>query len=321
MKKRIIILGSVVIAVVVLWSAAWLVLAGIVKQNIDLLAQGNGDFSLSCERLDVGGYPFRFDADCAGARIVSGDVVAEVPGIRASVRVYAPTHVLASALGPMQLTDSFTGSRNGLAWSSLEASLRLSDWRIARASVEGRDLAWTDALFGDALIASSSHAELHALDMPEQHDAERGLAALAIYGRAQNAVWPGLTLSDANSEIQLELTGLPDDVRNWGQPSMAVDWQNAGGLLKVVSIHGTDAASTLDAQGELRLDPQGMLDGQIAIKSSGVADRIGPLLEEPWRTLVLGTPGTDGSHSNLLNFKAGALFSGLVPVAALPALF
>lgn len=321
MKKRIIILGSVVVAVIVLWSAAWLVLAGIVKQNMELLAGSDSDVSLSCERLDVGGYPFRFDADCAGARIVSGDVVAAVPGIRASIRVYAPTHVLASALGPLQLTDNFTGSRNSLAWSSLEASLRLSDWRIARASVSGKDMAWTDALFGEALIASSTLVELHAFDIPEQHDAARGLAALAVYGRSQNAVWPGLTLSDANSEIQLELSGLPDDVRDWGQPSLAADWHNAGGLLKIVSIHGTDADSALDAQGELRLDPQGMPDGQITIRSSGVADRIGPLLEEPWRTLVLGTPAADGSYSNLLNFRAGALFSGLVPVAPLPALF
>src|SRR5690606_29474019 len=179
-------------------------------------AEGNGDFSLVCERLDVGGYPFRFDADCAGARIASGDVVAQVPGIRASIRVYAPTHVLASALGPLQLTDSFTGSRNSLAWSGLEASLRLSDWRIARASVSGTDMVWTDALFGEALIASSTLVELHAFDIPEQHDAARGLAALALYGRSQNAVWPGMTLSDADSEIQLELSGLPDDVRDWG---------------------------------------------------------------------------------------------------------
>lgn len=323
MKKRIIILGSVVLAVIVLWSAAWLVLAGVVRQNVDALALADGVTTpnVTCATLNVGGFPFRFDVDCSSARIVSGDLVVDVPGIRASVLVYAPTHVQASALGPLQLTDNFTGTRNGVAWSKLEASVRLSNWRIGRASVVGADMVWSDTLFGDVVIAQSPQVELHVGDIPEQHDAERRLAALALYARAQAVAWPGLTLTDSNTEVQLELSGLPDDVRNWGDPLLLQGMQQAGGTLKVVSIHGTDAASTLDAQGEIRLDPQGQLDGEIAITSTGVADRIGPLLQEPWRTLVLGTAKPDGSHANQLNFRAGAVFSGLVPVAAVPPLF
>lgn len=323
MKKRIIILGSIVVAVIVLWSVAWLVLAGMVKQNVAALAQADGVTTpnVSCEALDVGGFPFRFDVDCTTARIVSGDVVVDVPGIRASVRVYAPTHVLASALGPLQLSDSFTGTRNGVAWSRLEASVRLDNWRIARASVSAKDVTWSDTLFGDAVIAQGALVELHVFDIPEQHDPERGLASLAVYAPVQNLSWPGLTLAETNAEIELELSGLPDDVRNWGDPLLLQAMQQAGGKLKIVSVHGTDGDSTLDAEGELRLDPQGRLDGEVAITSTGVAERIGPLLQEPWRTLVLGTPRPDGSHANQLNFRAGAVFSGLVPIASVPPLF
>lgn len=323
MKKRIIILGSVVVAVIVLWSAAWLALTGVIRQNVAALALADGvtTTSVACEKLDVGGFPFRFDLDCQKARIVSGDLVIVVPGIRASVRVYAPTHMLASALGPLQLTDSFTGTRNAVAWSGLEASLRLDNWRIARASVSARDVVWSDTLFGNAVVAQSPLAEVHLFDIPEQQDAERHVAALALYARAEQLAWPGLTLTDTNIEAQLELSGLPDDVRNWGDPLLLQSMQQAGGMLKVVSIHGTDADSVLDAQGELRLDQQGLLEGQIGISSTGVAERVGPLLDEPWRTLVLGTPAPDGSHTNQLNFRAGGVFSGLVPIAALPPLF
>ena len=274
MKKRIIILGSVVVAVIVLWSAAWLALTGVIRQNVAALALADGvtTTSVACEKLDVGGFPFRFDLDCQKARIVSGDLVIVVPGIRASVRVYAPTHMLASALGPLQLTDSFTGTRNAVAWSGLEASLRLDNWRIARASVSARDVVWSDTLFGNAVVAQSPLAEVHLFDIPEQHDAERHVAALALYARAEQLAWPGLTLTDTNIEAQLELSGLPDDVRNWGDPLLLQSMQQAGGLLKVVSIHGTDADSVLDAQGELRLDQQGLLEGQIGISSTGVAE-------------------------------------------------
>ena len=323
MKKRIIILGSVVVAVIVLWSAAWLVLAGMVRQQVDALALADGvsEPTITCGTLDVGGYPFRFDVDCETARVVSGDIAVDVPGIRASVRVYAPFHVLASARGPLQLSDSFTGTRNGVAWSTLEASVRLDNWRIARASVSGKDMVWSDTLFGDAVIAQSPLAEMHLFDIPEQHDAERHLAALALYARADNLAWPGLTLTDTNAEVQLELSGLPDDVRNWSDPMLLAAMQRAGGKLEIVAIRGSDADSVLDAEGQLGLDPQGMVEGQVAITSTGVAERIGPLLQEPWRTLVLGTPGADGRHVNQINFRAGGVFSGLVPIASLPPLF
>ena len=323
MKKRIIILGSVVVAVVVLWSAAWLVLAGLVRQNVEALALADGVMTpnLACDTIDVGGFPFRFDVDCGTARIVSGDIVVDVPAIRASVRVYAPFHVLASATGPLQLTDSFTGTRNAVAWSGLDASARLDNWRIARASISGKDVVWSDTLFGDAVIAQSPLVEIHLFDIPEQHDPERHVAALALYAQAQNLAWPGLTLTDTNAEIQLELTGLPDDVRNWSDPMLLPAMQQAGAELKVVAIHGTDADSVLDAEGALGLDPQGMVTGQIGITSTGVAERIGPLLQEPWRTLVLGTPGPDGRHTNQLNFGGGGISSGLVPIATIPPLF
>lgn len=323
MKKRIIILGCVVIAVIVLWSAAWLVLAGMVRQNIDAQALADGVTTprLTCETLNISGFPFRFDADCSNARITSGDTDIAVPGIRASIRVYAPTHLLASAKGPLQLTDNFTGMRNTVAWSTLEASIRLDNWRIARASVSGKDVVWSDTLVGETVIAQSPLVDIQVFDIPEQHDAERRLSALAAYIRARNVAYPGITLTDMTAEIQLELSGLPDDIRNWGDPNLLPSMQQAGGALRIVAIRGTDAQSTLDADGELKLDPQGMLDGQITIASTGVAERIGPLLAEPWRTLVLGTPTADGSYSNQLIFRSGGIFSGLVPIAAIPSLY
>ncbi|UJW84034.1 DUF2125 domain-containing protein [Devosia sp. SL43] len=323
MKKRIIILGSVVVVVIVLWSAAWLALSGVVKQNIDALALADGVSAprITCGTLDIGGFPFRFDVECTTAQIATGDIAIDVPDIRASIRVYAPTHLLASATGPVQLTDTFTGSRNAVDWSALDASIRLDNWRIARASVSGKDVVWSDALMGEVIIAEAPLAEVHLFDIPEQHDADRHLAALSGYVRAEDIVYPAITLSDTNAEIQLELTGLPDDVRNWGDPNLLPAMAANGGTLNIVAIRGTDAASTLDASGALKLDPQGQIDGQITIASSGVAERIGPLLAEPWRTLVLGTPGADGAYSNQLNFRAGGIYSGLVPIATLPPLY
>ncbi|WP_323013356.1 DUF2125 domain-containing protein [Devosia sp.] len=323
MKKRIIILGAIVLAAILGWSAYWLVAAGMVQREIETMAEADGVTMpiLRCEGLAVRGYPFRFDVDCPNAEIVSGDIGVTLPGLRASVRAYALNHVLISAKGPALISDSFTGTRNSLGWKTLEASLRLDNWRLARASVVGEEMVWSDSLFGETLIAQAPRVELHAFDMPEIHDAARFFAGAAIYGRLDGLDWPGLSLADGRAEIQLEVTGLPDDVRNWGDPMLLPAMQQAGGGLKIVSIHASTADMVLDAEGQMQLDPQGRVNGQVDIRSTGVAERIGPLLEEPVRTLVLGLPGEDGAYANQINFRAGTVFSGLVPLANLPPLF
>lgn len=323
MKKRIIILGAVIAVVVLAWAAGWFVLAGIIRQNVEAQALADGVSSprVTCGTLGVRGFPFRFDVDCAQAQIVSGDVNIAVPGIRASVLVYRPTHGLAWLQGPIAFEDSFTGTSNQVAFSKAEASLRLEGWRIGRLSITAADVVWSDMLVGETLIAQSPQVELHLLDIPERHDAERGLAALAGYIRAEAVNWPGFTLTAASAEAELELTGLPADIRNWGEAGLAQRVQAAGGELRIVSVRGTDAQSTLNADGTLRLDSGGQVEGQVNITSTGVAERLGTLLAEPWRTLVLGRPEADGSHVNQLNFRSGAVFSGLVPIGSIPTLF
>lgn len=323
MKKRIIILGTIVLLVVAAWTGGWFFLAGQVRQNIEAqaLADGIETPRVTCGSLRVSGFPFRFDVDCSDATILSGDIEAQVPGIRASVMVYRPTHLLASAKGPATVTDAFTGMRNEIAWSGLEASLRVWNWRIERLSVVGHDMVWSDTLVGNSAIAQATQLEAHLLDVPEQHDPARHVATLAGYMSTKALAYPGLTLTDTNADVELELSGLPDDIRVWDNPQLPIEWQQAGGQLKIVSIRGSDGASTLNAEGALGLDPAGNADGSIAIESRGVADRIGPLLEEPVRTLVLGNPAADGSYKNLLTFKAGALFSGLIPIAQIPPLY
>lgn len=323
MKKRIIILGTIVLLVVAAWTGGWFFLAGQVRQNIEAQALADGIESprVTCGSLRVSGFPFRFDVDCSDATILSGDIEAQVPGIRASVMVYRPTHFLASAKGPATVTDAFTGMRNEIAWSGLEASLRVWNWRIERLSIVGHDVAWSDTLVGNSVIARATQLEAHLLDVPEQHDSTRHIATLAGYMSTKALAYPGLTLADTNADVELELSGLPDDIRNWEDPQLPLVWQRSGGQLKIVSIRGSDGQSTLDAEGTLGLDAAGNVDGSIAVASNGVAERIGPYLEEPVRTLVLGNPTADGSYKNLLNFKAGALFSGMIPIAQIPPLY
>lgn len=322
MSKRIIILGVVVVLVVLAWSGAWLFLAGQVRQQVEALALADGETApqLTCGDLSVGGYPFRFDLDCTDAVLVAADVMAEMPELRASVMVYRPNHILAWAKGPLELSDAFTGQRSALEWTGMEASLRIEDWRVARFSLIADALTWTDRLF-EHQIAKADHVEFHLLDIPEAHDADRHLAALANYASARGVEAPGLGLTGGEAELEAEISALPDDIRTLGAEPLLPAWQRNGGVLTLTRLHATDATADLEATGHIALDEQGFPNGTIEITSSGVAERIGPLIEEPWRTLVLGVPGEDGRHKNQINLRGGTLSSGLVPIATVPSLF
>ncbi|WDR04615.1 DUF2125 domain-containing protein [Devosia rhodophyticola] len=321
--KRIIYLGIAVLVVVLVWTGGWFYIAGEIRKNIELMADADGTTApmLSCGTLDISGYPFHFNADCENASLLSGDVLTTIPGLRVSAQVYQPTHLLASALGPVTISDNFTGSRSDVNWDGLQASLRLEGWRIARLSIIADNLVWTDKLFGQP-IASAPKAEFHLIDIPEQYDAERGTAALALYTEAHDIAAPGLTIADGTASIQAELSGLPDDIRLLGNPDLLRQMQQAGGTLKLIDITASDTeTSKLSASGELSLDPQGLLNGNIDIISTGVVERVGPLLEEPFRTLTFGNAGPDGSYTQKLSARSGGIFSGLVPISSVPPLF
>ena len=323
MKKRIIILGAIVLVLVLGWSGAWYFFAGQLRQQVEALAMADGETApqLTCQNLVVGGFPFRFDVQWLGVAVVSADTLVELPELRASAMAYRPNHILATAIGPAGISDAFTGLRQSVSWTEIDASFRLENWRIARVSIVGDDLFWNDTLFGDTLLASAPHMELHLLDMPEIHEAEAGRAGLALFALAREVNAPSIELAAANAELEAEISGLPDDIRNWGLVPFLPDWQQAGGALRLVGLRANDASSDFEASGDLALDAQGYVTGAISVDSLGLAERIGPLIEQPWRTMILGMPGEDGRYRNQLTFAGGGVSAGLVPISAIPSLF
>jgi hypothetical protein len=321
--RRITILAAVIAVVVVLWSGAWLYGASVIRQQAEALSQGDGAGvpRLTCEELDVGGWPFWFDATCTNATVASGDLSAEIPEVKATVLVYDPFHLVAVATGPLTLADAFTGSREKLSWGSLEASARLTGWRIARISVIADDLALDGAVGGgDVPLARATHAEAHLLDIPGRHDATRGLAALAAYARLDGLAAPGLAIAGANATFEADISNLPDDVRTYGDADLLRRWQAAGGKLKLVRLKGTEGDQSFEATGDLTLDTEMRPAGQLAIHSRGLVERFGTLVPEQWRGAVLGNPAADGSYSQALTLSNGVIFAGLIPLGTLPSL-
>ena len=67
--------------------------------------------------------------------------------------------------------------------------------------------------------------------------------------------------------------------------------------MKIVAHQRHRRRLTRSTPGRAQARPQGQVDGQISIDSTGVAERIGPMLDEPAHAGA-GHPQPDGSYAN-----------------------
>jgi hypothetical protein len=323
--KRIIALGIVVLVVVAAWSGGWLWGAEQIRtyQRQLTVADGVTQPKLTCDSFNVGGFPFGFDVTCTNATVATADTTVTANGLKASVLVYNPFHVLVFAQSPVGIADAFTGSRSRVDFASAEGSARLTGWRIGRVSLVVEKPEWNDAVIDeDRLIAKADHAEVQLVDLPEAHDAKAGLAALGQYVQLDNLDAPGFQIAAAKSTFEGEITNLPDDVRTYGDAGLLKRWQAAGGIFKLIGFKGEDAAGDhFEATGNFSLDGQGHLQGQLKLNSKGVIERLGTAVPNQLHGLLLGGQAADGSYSQTVNIAAGVVFSGLVPAAMIPPLF
>jgi hypothetical protein len=322
--KRIIALGVVVLIACALWTGAWLWGASQINAYEQQLATADGVTSpkLTCGSFGVGGFPFGFDLTCAGATVTLADTTVTASGLKGSVLVYNPFHVLVFAQSPVTVADAFTGSQSRIDFASLEGSARLTGWRIGRISLVAEQPVWNDTVLEDRLIAKADHAELQLVDLPDLYDAKTHLAALGEYVELDNVSAPGFQIEGGKATFESELSNLPDDVRTYGDPDLVKRWQAANGAFKLIGFKGQDAAGdNFDATGNFTLDAGGHVNGQLKLNSKGMVERLGPMIPDQLRGLIVGPQADDGSYSQTINIAAGIVFAGLMPAGTLPALF
>lgn len=330
---KFIIFIIAVLLVVGLWIGGWFYGAGEIRGSIVALADADGETEpkVTCGDLNVSGFPFRFDVECRDATVVSADTTVTLAGLRTSVLVYNPTFARFSALSPLTMADAFSGGQSRVAFASAEGSARLhtddlmqglsgAGWRIGRISLIADDVAWVDTVVGETQLLTSAHVEAHVVDMPEQHDAEAGTAALRVNAVLADVTAPVWQIAQGEGLLEAEVLNLPDDLRVLASADALQSWRQDGGQLKLVTLKGTAGEEFVETVGTLALDSGARLDGQIALKHRGLVERFGNLIPEDWKGIVLGGQEADGSYSQTITIKAGIVFSGLLPVSVIPPL-
>ncbi len=325
MTRKVIALGVTALVIVALWSAAWFYGAGEIKRQIGLLAAADGETApqVTCSPVSVSGFPFRFDIECSTATVLDMDRTVTIAGLKASILVYNPTHVIFSAKGPALFENALTGSESRLDFTGFEGSARVITadifkgltglgWRIGRVSMVADGVEWNETVIDDILQAKLGHAEAHLMDMAEAHEASNGTASLALYVTASGVTVPAADVTDGETSLEAELSGLPDDLMAFTDPMVVRAWVNRQGSLKLVRLSGSQPTpdESFEVTGEARLNASGMLNGSISYRTKGVLDRFAALLGPVQLAAVKGQPEADGSFSNALTIDGGEVKLG-----------
>lgn len=336
MRRNFLALGLAVLVVLALWTGGWFWFAAEIRNQIALLATADGETEprIECGALNITGFPFRFDVDCTSLAVSYGDHEVTLAGLRASVLAYNPTHVIFSARAPYGMHNAFTGSQSRFDFGANEGSARLvsrdllsgftgEGWRIARISIVLSDVAWYDTVLEDLLQARSKKAELHLIDIPEQHDEAAGTAGLAFFAELKELDIPALQVAAANTSLEVDLTGLPDDIRLFGEPDILQRWQQANGQLRLVRFAGDqpEPADSFEVTGEASLTPAGLVNAKLDYSTKGIFERLSGLLPTTTLAMFRGLPQPDGSFRNELNMADGRLNALAMTMLEIPPLW
>ena len=261
-----VLLGVVVVAVAI-WTGGWFFARSRVATEMDLRLAALVDrgIEISCPERSIAGFPFRFEIGC-----VTPDLSIPGRGIGASTRrllvvaqVWDPHLILADVEGPIDVASP-AGRFEGKA-ARLRLSLRWSAEGVDRLSLEaeGVDASWHSEEAADLRLVAD-HLELHARDEGER----RSDLDLALSTRG--AVWLRDGRRDGPETSDVDLAVRFVDLLPFVPPEPARTFAARGGRIEPIDLRFASAGLVFKGKGGLRVLPDGLLDGSIAVAATGL---------------------------------------------------
>jgi hypothetical protein len=293
-----------------LWCIYWAVASRLVRDQVEshIAALPQSGVTFECASIAWGGFPFRFERDCASPHVKTPEIEIAASRMLAVMQAYNYRHVVALIDGPTRIAPALTATHERAI-----ASAQMSSDGGMQASLEVPQLSAPGMIAAKRLL-------LHARDL------RKGAIDVAASGETLALNFP------QNVTLTLDKGRLAASVP---AEAMTRDWarilSSTGKKVKVTDLHLEKDGLVMDATGEIGIDKTGRIEGTLATKANDI-DRLMGALQQTFhipegdlkaaRTMIaLMQTDKDGSVALDLIAKDGKLYWGPVMIGYLAPLF
>jgi hypothetical protein len=284
--------------------------------------------SLSWTEQGIGGFPLSLDLRGSQVKFAypPRSVAAGVNRVMASAPLYYPGRVTAAFVGPVVFDSPEAGIAASASWLLATAGVDVGLNGLIRAStsIDGLTVEQTGTRSPIRHLAVG-HADFAAA--PAAGDDYRITAAARdlTVERSDDQSYPALA-------GQLDLTAIHFGSGLGIDPKQAIKaWAKGGGKIRVDRIQFSAGSFTASAAGDLSLDAQGLLSGQLTLSLTGLsvlpdlAEQIRPGSRKRLQqvvgavTAMTQPTGTGDTRKIPVLIMKGTVSVMLIPVATIPA--
>lgn len=258
------------------WSGFWYYATGKAQATIEgwRAREAKAGRIYACGSESFGGFPFRFEMNCAAASVsfLSNQQPVEVKarGILVAAQVYQPTLLLSEFHGPLTVATPGQAPELIANWKLFQSSVRGTPSAPERGSLV-LDKPVLDGMSNGTArtLLRADHIEIHgrlaegsALDQP----------VIEVALRLDGAVAPDLhpaTAQPINATIDTMLRGLNDFTpKPWHERFRQI--QSAGGRIDVTQARVQQGETIAVGSGSVSINPNGRLQGQLRVTIAGL---------------------------------------------------
>jgi len=299
------------------WSGFWFfaVSQAEVKADAWRAQEAKSGRNYDCAKQSFGGFPFRVEVRCEGARVTlisqtagaAQPVTINLGEILAVAQIYDPKLLIAEFHAPATISDSPNAPAMQVNWSTARASVVGLPAIPQRASMEFDDVA-IDRINNTVQVpvARAKHVELHGRLADGSMLGDPVIeSVLRVEAGSVQDVHPLLARPFA-ADIRAKLSGLKDLVPK-PLPQRFRELQANGGHVEIVQSRIQQDDLVAVAAGTLELNAQGRINGELQMTVAGIekvipALGIEKMLEEgvPQATLDRVAPGVKTQDVNNL---------------------
>ncbi|MEJ8474878.1 DUF2125 domain-containing protein [Roseibium algae] len=261
LRIRYIFLSAAVVLTIFAWSAGWFYMRGQLQNQIERNLNGleQAGVAASCADLKIAGFPFRFEVSCDDTSII--DAVGRTSRLKrllAVALVYNPWHVIIEAAGPYMFEAPEIGLKASADWKLARSSVLYSTDGLDQLDLAVDDLSLAALGAGVGVDLSAQSGQINLRIAPEDLTA---LEAFVSLTGVKSAMLPSDT-SPIDGRIHLQVPNGAVLLKGRGLESLPGAEDGSWPLRLVWSSLKSDELQ-LEATGDLRLDHQGLLSGNV----------------------------------------------------------